>query len=433
MARNISFNVHHVTRIEGHGNIVVQVEDGKVCKVVWQVPEAPRFFEAMVRGRDWQDIQTVVSRICGICSVTHSLAAIKAIEDAMDIAVSPQTDKLRILTHYMEFIESHVLHIGYLVAPDLLGAASVVPLASSHPELVRTVIQLHRLGNQGMELLAGRMTHPVTIKPGGFGLLPSERDLKHLKQDLAGSLEGFNQVVEAIAGLSGKLPDFQRETEYVGLVEPGRYPFYHGDIASSDIKETVPVQKFESVTNEYVVPQSTAKWARWHRASYAVGALARFNLNSGHLLPLASKTAARLGLKAPLHNPFLNTVAQVVETAQVVEHSIRIIDELLTAGIKPEKPHAKPRAGEGAGAVEAPRGILFHRYAFDENGHCLKANLCIPTNQNHANIQKDFEEFLPQIVERDPAEIRLLLEMLVRAYDPCVSCSTHFLKVEFVR
>jgi len=432
MAKTLSIKVHHVTRVEGHGNILLNLKAGRIEKIEWQVPEAPRFFEAMVRGRSWQDIQTIVSRICGICSVTHSLAALKAIEDAMGIAVSGQTDSLRILTHYMEFIESHVLHVGYLVAPDLLGQQSVVPLAASHPDLVKTIIALHRLGNEGMALLAGRMTHPVTLKPGGFARLPAEPELRALQAKLKEAVPRLVQVAEAVLALAGKLPDFRRATEYVALVEPGAYTFYHGRIGSSDLLGSVPVGQFESVVNEYVVPQSTAKWCKWHREAYAVGALARFNLNASNLRPLAKKTAAAFGLKPGVCNPFLNTVAQVVETVQVVEHSLELIDGLLEAGIKPEPIVAKARAGEGAAAVEAPRGILFHRYAFDDQGKCLKANLCIPTNQNHANIQKDFEAFVPQILDRPPDEIRLLLEMLVRSYDPCISCSTHCLNVEFV-
>lgn len=418
-------NVHHVTRIEGHGNIVVRATGGKIEKIEWQVPEAPRFFEAMVRGKSWEDIQTIVSRICGICSVTHSLAALKAIEDALKISVSEQTDRLRILTHYAEYVESHVLHLGYLVAPDLLGAESVVPLAASNPDLVKTVIRLHRLGNQWMELLAGRMTHPVTFKPGGFSKLPAEDDLKKLQKQLQDCIPDFDRVAQAVAGLKDKLPDFSRETEYVALAQKDNYPFYHGAIGSSDTDGTLPVQKFESAVNEYVSAQSTAKWAKWHRASYAVGALARYNLNGKYLLPLARKLADALGLGKKNCNPFYNSLAQLVECFQVVEHSLVIIDDLMRKGIKAEKIQVKPCAGEGAGAVEAPRGILFHRYEFDRNGKCVKANLCIPTNQNHANIQKDFEAFVPLIIKRPPEEIKHLLEMLVRAYDPCVSCSTH--------
>ena len=425
MAKNIEINVHHITRIEGHGNIVVHAADGSIRKIEWQVPEAPRFFEAMVRGKSWEDIQTIVSRICGICSVTHSLAALKAVEDAMKIKVSEQTDRLRMLTHYAEYLESHVLHVGYLVAPDLLGVKSVVPLAASNPDLVKTVIRLHRLANQWMELLAGRMTHPVTFRPGGFAKLPTMADLKKLKKQLQDSMPDLNRVAQAIAGLKGRLPDFVRETEYVALVQKGRYTFYHGTIGSSDMADTLPVQKFESAVNEYVSPQSTAKWAKWHRASYAVGALARYNLSGKYFLPLARRAASDLGLGQKNCNPFFNSLAQLAECFQVLEHSLAIIDELLEKEIKTEKITVKPCAGEGAGAVEAPRGILFHRYEFDRNGKCVRANLCIPTNQNHANIQKDFEAFAPLIIKRPPDEAKLLLEMLVRAYDPCVSCSTH--------
>jgi len=432
MAKRVDISVHHVTRVEGHGNIRLRASDGKVEHVEWQVPEAPRFFEAMVRGRGFEDIQTIVSRICGICSVTHSMAAIKGIEDAMGIEVSEQTDKLRILCHYGEQIESHILHVGYLVAPDLLGQKSVIPLVKSHPDVVKTIIRLHRLGNTWMEIIGGRMTHPVTLKPGGFTVLPTEEKLRQLKGMMEDAIPDLKALAEVVLGLADKLPDFDRDTEYIALSGPDYYTFYHGDIVSTDTDEKVPVQEFERVVNEYVVAQSTAKWCKWHRDSYAVGALARFNLNADLLTPLAAQTAKAFGLKKGACNPFLNNVAQVVECAQVIEHGLELLDELLTTGIKPEPVKVEPKTGEGVGSVEAPRGILFHRYAFDEKGFCTKANICIPTGQNHANIQKDFEAFAPQIIDRDQDEIRLLLEMLVRSYDPCISCSTHYLNVEFV-
>ena len=432
MIKKININVNHVTRVEGHGNIRLRASDGKVEHVEWQVPEAPRFFEAMVRGRSFEDIQTIVSRICGICSVTHSMAAIKGIEDAMGIKVSEQTDKLRILCHYGEQIESHSLHVGYLVAPDLLGQNSVIPLVASHPDVVKTVIRLHRLGNTWMETIGGRMTHPITLKPGGFTAIPSEQKLRELKKAIEDAVPDLKILAEVVLSLADKLPVFNRDTEYIALKQPDHYTFYHGDIASTDTDEIVPIQEFERVVNEYVLPQSTAKWCKWHRDSYAVGALARFNLNAEHLLPMATETAKQFGLEKGACNPYLNNVAQVIECVQVAEHSLQLIDELLTKGLKPEPVKVEPTAGEGVGCVEAPRGILFHRYVFDEKGLCTKANICIPTGQNHANIQKDFEELAPQIIDRDQDEIRLLLEMLVRSYDPCISCSTHFLNVEFV-
>lgn len=432
MTRTLDIDVHHVTRVEGHGNIRVRARDGTIEMVQWQVPEAPRFFEAMVRGRSWEDIQTIVARICGICSVTHTFAAIRAVEDALGVTVSEQTDTLRRLLHYGEQLESHALHVGYLVAPDLLAQKSVVPLVSSHPEQVKTIIRAHALGNAMMELLGGRMTHPVTVRPGGFTQIPSEEKLKDLKKRLEGVIPDLQAIAELVLSLAGKLPAFERPTEFVAVVQPGLYTFYHGMVGSTDTDKTVDPHDFESVANEYVTPQSTAKWCRWHRESYMVGALARYNLSAEKLLPLAAKTAKAFGLKKGCCNPFMNSVAQVIEAVQVVEHSLQLIDELLTEGLKVEKFKVRPRDGEGVGIVEAPRGILFHRYAFDKNGNCVRGNCIIPTNQNHANIQKDFETFVPQIIDRDQDEVRLLMEMLVRAYDPCVSCSTHYLNVEFV-
>jgi coenzyme F420-reducing hydrogenase alpha subunit len=430
--KTVDINVHHITRVEGHGNIVVRATDGTIEKMEWQVPEAPRFFEAMVRGKSYEDIQTIVSRICGICSVTHSLAAIKAVECAMGIDVSEQTDKLRILTHYGEQIESHALHVGYLVAPDLLGQKSVVPLVETHFDVVKTVIAIHKVGNAMMEILAGRKTHPVRLQPGGFTMLPTEKDLLALKAMLEGIRPDLQTLAEVVASLAGGFPAFDRPTEYIALVKPPTYPFYHGAIGSTDTDQTVSVQDFETVVNEYVTPQSTAKWTRWHRASYAVGALARYNLNADHLLPEAQAAAQALGLEKGCCNPYMNNVAQVVECVQVAERSLQIIEELLETGIRPEPRAVTPRAGEGAGAVEAPRGILFHRYAFDEKGICTGANICIPTNQNHANIQQDIEQLVPRFIDREQDELRLMLEMLVRSYDPCISCSTHYLDVEFV-
>lgn len=432
MSNTVDINVHHVTRVEGHGNIRVRASDGTIEKVEWQVPEAPRFFEAMVRGRRWDEIQTIVSRICGICSVTHSLASIKAVETAMGVSVSEQTDKVRILSHYGEYMESHILHVGYLVAPDLLGVKSVVPLIDTHLDVVKCIIRLHRLGNHWMEVLAGRRTHPVSYAVGGFRKLPSEHELRDLKAELEAAIPDLKALAGVVLSLADRLPAFERDTEYVALVEPDVYTFYHGDIGSTDVDECASVEDFEGAVNEWVSPQSTAKWCRWHRDAYAVGALARFNLNADELKPLAAETARMFGLEKGCCNPYMNNVAQVVEAVQVVEHALEIIDDLLTTGITPETPSVKPAAGCGAGAVEAPRGILFHRYEFDENGICQSGNICIPTGQNHANIQKDFEALVPQYLDRGEDELRLLLEMLVRSYDPCISCSTHFLDVEFV-
>jgi len=218
MGNKVNINVHHVTRVEGHGNIVVNATDGKVEKIEWQVPEAPRFFEAMVRGRSYEDIQTIVSRICGICSITHSLASTKAVENAMGIEVSEQADMIRVLMHYSEQLQSHVLHVGYLVAPDLFGMPSVVPLVGQAPDAVKTIIGLHRLANDWSDLIAGRTTHPVTLKPGGLTKIPTEAQLRELQEKLKNALPALKTVADVVLSVAGNMPNFTRETEYVSLM-----------------------------------------------------------------------------------------------------------------------------------------------------------------------------------------------------------------------
>jgi len=436
MNNNIDINVHHITRVEGHGNIVVNVTEGRIEKLQWQVPEAPRFFEAMVRGHNYQDIQLIVSRICGICSITHSLAAIKAVESALGLKVSEQADKIRILMHYSEQLQSQTLHVGYLAAPDFFDAPSVVPLVARAADIVKTIVKVHRIANAWSDLIAGRTTHPVTIVPGGLTRVPTEKQLRQLQQTLKDTIPDLKKIAEAVLSVAGNIPKFERPTEYVSLKQtsPPTYTFYHGGITSTDSKgAVVPIEKWHDVANEYIVEQSTAKWAKWHRDTYAVGALARFNNNAELLGPMAKDAAKTFGLQKGCCNPYMNTIAQLVECFHVVETSIAIIDQLLTKGLKDEKATSAPRAGKGAGCVEAPRGILFHEYEFDKKGNCVAADMCIPTNQNHANIQKDFEKLLPEILGQGQNDIRLKLEMLVRAYDPCISCSAHFLDVKFVR
>ncbi len=429
---SVSFKVEHLTRVEGHGNIVVDVKEGKVTQCRWEVPEAPRFFEAMVRGRMWHELHHITSRICGICSISHTLASVKATEAAMGVQISDQTAILRRLAMHAEGLQSHVLHLGYLVLPDLMGVGSVIPLAASHPDEVKTVIRLHRLANERSEMICGRTTHPQRLVPGGFTRLPSARELETLKERLTAAVPDLQAVADLVQSRAGNFPPFERDTEYIALVAEDEYPFYDGLLGSTD-GGPWPVADYRQVINEYVVPHSTAKHAKHNRDSYMVGALARFNLNSQRLLPLAAKLAGAFGLRAGNCNSFMNNVAQLVECAQAVEDSIGLIDETLAIGLKAEKPSVEPRAGKGASAVEAPRGILFHDYEYDGDGRCLSANFVVPTNQNHGNIQRDLEALLPTLLERPEKEIELAMEMLVRAYDPCISCSTHMLKVTFER
>lgn len=432
---NLNVEVHHVTRVEGHGNIYVNVKKGIVEKCEWNIPEAPRFFEAMVVGRQWNELHHVTSRICGICSIGHTLASLKATEAAMGISISEQDLKLRKLALHAENLQSHILHLGFLVLPDLLGVGSVIPLASSNPEEVKTVLRLHRTANEMSNLICGRTTHPQRLIPGGFSKIPSMRELAALRKKLQDCVPDLLVVAKLIKSVAGKLPDFSRETEFIGLTSPNEYALYDGQLASTDTGKA-PVNEYISYTNEYIVPTSTAKRAKHARGSYMVGALARLNLNYDKLSPSAKEVAEMFGLKPVCHNPFMNNIAQLVETVHNMEDSIRLINELETAGLQPQqdyfKPEIKVKAGNGVSAVEVPRGILFHDYTYNGRGVCLKANCVIPTNQNHGNIELDMKALVPKLLDKTEKEIELSLEMLVRAYDPCISCSTHAVKVHFV-
>jgi coenzyme F420-reducing hydrogenase alpha subunit len=424
----VNISVHQVTRIEGHGNIVLNAKDGKIEELKWEVTESPRFFEAMLRGRYYEDVAHIASRICGICSIAHTTASIQATEAAFGVQPSEQTLLLRKLLYDAELIESHVLHAYFLVAPDCLGVGSVFPLVETHKEVVLRALRLKRLGYNLAEALAGRKTHPLSCIVGGFAKLPDLGELKALKKRLQDALVDLEATVELFKTL--KFPDFVRETEYIALKDPKEYAFISGQIASTDAGVT-PLTNYLNVTNEFCVPHSTAKYTKNKRDSYMVGALSRFNLNQDQLLPRAKQAAKALGLKAPNYNPFMITVAQVVETVHAVEESISLIDQLVARGLEEEPNAVKVRAGRGVGAVEAPRGLLIHDYTYDKNGVLAKANCIIPTNQNHNNIQKDMEALVPGILKQPVDKIRLTLEMLVRAYDPCISCSTHLLEVSF--
>jgi coenzyme F420-reducing hydrogenase alpha subunit len=424
-SNTIHIDVHHVTRVEGHGNILVDIDKGEVKTVTWSVPEAPRFFEAMVVGRDCREVATITSRICGICSIGHTFASLKATEAALGVTISEQTRRLRKILNHGENLQSHVLHVGYLALPDLLKVGSVIPLATTHKDAVLLVVKLHRLANETCDIVGGRTTHPIRTCIGGFTKLPTEKELEGLKARFEAAIPDLKTLAGVVKSVAGGLPDFTRETEYVSLTDPSEYALYDGRIKSSDVKEPIPVDGYLKVTNEYMTPQSTAKWAKFNRESYMAGALARFNNNHTQLPPLAKAVAADLGLKAPCCNPYFNTVAQVVECVYSVEKTIEHINWLLDKGLKNEDTSFKVREGRGVGAVDVPRGILFHDYTYDKNGKCVKANCVIPTNQNHANIQKDMDKLVPQFKDKGKEELQLLLEMLVRAYDPCISCSTH--------
>lgn len=422
-------DVHYVTRVEGHGNIFVRIKDGEIKKVEWQIPEAPRFFESIVKNQSYEYLPFITSRICGICSIGHTLASIKAIESALSVEPSEQTVELRKLALHAENMQSHSLHVGFLVLPDLFGKQDLIGVAKENKDIVRKVIEIHRLANIFSDLIAGRTTHPVTLSVGGFYSYPSKRELEKMKAEMEKGKSILEELSYEIKKRIDRFPDFERETEYIALSKEDSYPFYDGIPRSSDTGYLKG--DYRNFTNEYTVEISTAKHAKHNRDSYMVGALARFNINSNNLSDFAKDISSLFDLRSPCYNPFMNSVAQIVEIAHNIEDSIEIIDEFLMRGLKDEKiPQIIPKKGRGIGMVEVPRGLLIHDYELDGNGRCKRANLVIPTNQNHGNIQRDMEKFVSENLEKSEGEMKHLLEMLVRAYDPCISCSTHSLKVK---
>jgi len=391
----------------------------------WEVVETPRFFEAILVGKHFENAPYLSGRICGICSIGHTLASIRAVENTFGMTPSAQTRRLRILLKHMETLQSHILHIYFLAAPDYLGVGSVLPLTQSHPAVVQQALRLKLLANDICDEVGGRRMHPTRTVVGGFTMLPDRYRLGRFRQRLQASLADLEASVDLFATFA--IPDFQRQTEFVSLKGEGDYPFIGGDLISTDgvVKEE---HEYAAMTNEYMADWSTSKLSRLSRKSMAVGALARINNNFTGLLPEARAVAEGFGLgPVVVHNPFMNVVAQLVECVQVVLESMQLIDELLAESWQEPRQRVEPREGVGVAAVEVPRGILYHCLHLDGAGRIVKADCVIPTSQNHANILHDIEELALFCVDQGKTdkEIELLAEMLVRAYDPCISCSVH--------
>jgi len=431
MTENVRINVHHVTRVEGHGNIVVDIREGTIEKCELQIVETPRFFEAMLRGRPYHQASHITSRICGICAIGHATASLRASERALQVKLSEQTVLLRKLAFHGEMLDSHILHTYMLIAPDFLGVGSVLPLASSHPEVVKRALRMKKFAGDLCQVMVGRHTHPFAMTVGGITHFPTVYHLIELRKQAEDLLPDVAETVGLFSHLPW--PTFERETEYVALVQPDEYGFIDGEIASTD-GYRLPLEEYRQVTNERLSSHSTAKHAAFNRPSYMVGALARFNLKYGQLHPRAQSAAAHLGLYAPCYKPYKNSVAQVVEIVHCFDDAIMLLDELIARGVEWEAPAPVTLApgARGVGSCDVPRGILFHEYQIGETGLIEEANCIIPTGQNLGNIDLDMRALVPTIITETPEQITHKMEMLVRAYDPCISCSTHFLNVEFV-
>ena len=424
MKVDFNIDIHHLPRVEGHGDIRISVRDGKLADAKWAVVETPRFFEMMVKGLSAERVPFLTSRICGICSISHTLASIRALERAMQITPPETARIIRLLAMHGETLQSHALHLFFLAAPDFMGTPSAVPLLQSHPEVVEAGLMLKELGNELSIATCGRATHPVSLVLGGVSKAPSKERLAEIRQMIAERKPMLDRATDFFMTL--RVPEFVRETEFISLRDGESYPYIGGNLVSTDgvVRDE---NDYLAMTNEYTVDFSTSKFTRVSRESSAAGALARFNNNYNQLHPRAKEAATAFDLEPVCHNPFMNNIAQLVECHHIFASAEAIIDKLLDDDLKDIRADYQPRAGAATGAVEAPRGVLYHHMETDESGKVVKGDCIIPTTQNNANIHYDLNALAAESLAQGKSEkeVEKLCEMLVRSYDPCISCSVH--------
>jgi len=431
MGKTASIAVHHVTRVEGHGNIVLELRDGRVTRCDLEIVEAPRFFECLLKDRPYEEAPRITCRICGICSVGHATASVQAIESALGVTPGPKTRTLRRLNMAGEWLQSHLLHVYFLVAPDAFGVTSVVPLAVTHPDVVTRALRLKRVANEICYTVSGRHVMPISYQAGGMGYWPTVAELAALRDKLAAARPDIEATVALFATLPW--PDVGRASEgLAALDEDGSYPMMGGPLHAS-AGRVFPPRAYREAMQEYLVEHSAAKHVKGQDGTFRVGALPRFNLAAERLHPKAQEAARRLGLTPGLTNPFLYTPAQVVEAVHVFEEALDLVEALLADPAPEERaPVTRPRGGDGVGVCEVPRGTLVHDYTIGADGRISRANCIIPTGQNLASVEADLRAFVPGIAEKPNAEIVHFAEMLVRAYDPCISCAVHVIDLTIV-
>jgi coenzyme F420-reducing hydrogenase alpha subunit len=420
---DVEIKVSTLARVEGEGALRIRLLDGEVKDVELDIYEPPRFFEAFLRGRAHTEMPDLTSRICGICPVAYEMSACLAIEDACGVVVPDEIRLMRRLLYCGEWIESHALHIYLLHAPDFLGYAGAIEMAADHREVVQRGLRLKQAGNALMSLVGGRAVHPVNVKVGGFHRLPTRAELHGLRDQLARAQEDALATVRMAAGFD--FPDFEQTHELVSLTTGTDYPIEAGSFVTSS-GDAFPVPEFPARVTEEQVPHSHALHARLRGHDlYAVGPLARYSLNHHLLPPLARLAATEAGLGPTCRNPFQSVIVRGVEVVAATEEALRIIDGWADGAVASVPVPA--RAGVGHGATEAPRGTLYHRYELDADGSVRTATIVPPTSQNQAGIEADLRSFVTSRMGLEHAELTRRCEQVIRNYDPCISCATHFL------
>ena len=424
------FDVGLVTRVEGEGSLHLRVKDGRVEEAHLAIFEAPRYFEQLVIGRTPDEVIDIVARICGICPIAYQMSAVHAFEDRFGVAIAPETRILRRLLYCGEWIESHALHVYFLHAPDFLGYPSAIELAKDHREVVEQGLALKRTGNAIVKLLGGRPIHPVSVRVGGFSRAPRRTDVAALRPALEAAVAQAEATVRFVATLDA--PDFEREPRLVALRHPTEYPFNDGRIVSSDGLD-LPPGGWETTFDEEHVPWSHALQAHIQGGGrYLLGPAARVSLDPGQLHPRAKALLLETGLAGAIRrNPNWSIAARAIELVHATSEALEIAD----AYSPPDRPFEPWTASPGVAAwsTEAPRGLLFHRYDIDERGLIAHARIVPPTSQNQAAIEADLAAFAPSVLKLPHEAATHRLEQLIRSYDPCISCATHFLDLRVER
>ena len=423
--------IEHLARVEGHGGITVEIEGDTVTNVRFDVFEGSRLLEPLLRGKSYDEVAPILSRICAICSAAHTLTSLKATEDAFGTLVSPQTELLRELMCRGESIESHALHIFLLAAPDYWNYPSAIAMAADKPAEVVLGLRLKKLGNLIQETIGGRAVHPVNAVPGGFGKAPSVDRLIELRSGLLQGIADSDAVMDLMASLPAA--DFcHSDTQYAALCSPNRDSYYSGDevmVVSDSNRAIVRAPDYRTLTSEKAVPHSHAKHSSFRGRPFMVGSLARLTVNPRRLNGRLAVAMRRLKLALPSDNPMDNNKAQALELLNDMERALEIVEQLLRDGVKDERPMPiHPRAATGTAITEAPRGLLIHSYTYDEQGRIVAADVITPTALNAASMELHFRRAVEQCPDRDEAVVSRRLQMIARAYDPCISCSVHLVR-----
>ncbi len=418
-----TIELNYIARVEGRGALNINIsKDGKINNLQFRIHEPPRFFEAFLVGRRYDEIMELTSRLCGICPVAHQITALRAVENAIGVEPSDQTKDLRKLLALSAHIQSNVLSMYFLSLPDLLGYESSIAMVKDHLEIIKRGLRLKKLGNDLTDLIGGRAVHPVTAVVGRFTALPNRNELQILRKRLIQAKQDADITVDLFSKV--EIPHFERKCEHVAISDPHQYAINHGHLRSTE-GLNIHESEYRNYITENQVLYSTALHSHIkNRNSFMVGPLPRVNLNFNQLSSDAKEAAKRSGVKFPNYNPFISHLARAIELVHDIDECIEIIDRL---SLTEEPRHTFTcKAGFGAAITEAPRGSLYHSYQLDNNGIVRKADLVPPTAHNAHNIEKDIHDLIGIMSDATTIEeIKFKCEMLVRAYDPCISCSTH--------